>query len=856
MNKDITDNSPIYKFLLATFRANPDVFIGKLLKSNFLQIEKDFKSGINEITRHHVNLWMMPHFNDEVISSYKQDVDQKWNSIHDNNVSSPFEFLKRYVEDMLILQKDTPCFRINKTNIWNTLTFEIGEDLFVAALYADNYIKYADKPNHFQWKYILHSNFSALNSLIKSKGIVENHYHLSGSSPNVDLSWIYLMNNPLGHEKKFREIEKENATFQTGITGNAAFNQTGIYTLTKIAAYIRLRLFEECCFDENKNKWNLLYVIKKIKDIRDNENIIFNDYMCQMISVYKYKSIYRTQNNEVVDYAIINFEKRKNPDYYEIAGERHFLYCCLKKIFRYDKDSIKIQALFYLYLLIKGKFGGIFIQRNNKYGFDNFQQYQSIKFDIIRDTIYQEIAVKMALKYNINENNIEKLEARIPPSDEIKTLKNNLSYFDKHAGINTKTFFYVLHFIKNKDINWGTNNKEDNNIPECREPELRKTIKKQASVIEELRKNARDISFRIYGIDAASHEVNCRPENFGQVFRYLSGLRQQYPYYHYDSKKVHLPDLQKTYHVGEDFYDIIDGLRSIDEAILFLQLKYGDRIGHGVALGIDPVTYYSKRKIISMPLQNALDNIAWCLYCIEKCKINISTSFLSHLEFSFVRYFNKLYNNKLTADLLTYIYSWKQRGNNPECYRYAYNKSIINENLNTITLWDKSNFIDCEKYKHIDKNVYDLYHLYHFDYELKIKARESVEIVIDNDYIHLVQEIQKITRNFVLKKGVAIESNPSSNFRISNLEKTNELPIFNLFPVDETEKDYCRLNTSVNTDDQGIFYTSLVKEYTLLTSTLQNEFDTKGMRIYSDDKILSWISHLIENGKQQCFMQE
>jgi hypothetical protein len=83
-----------------------------------------------------------------------------------------------------------------------------------------------------------------------------------------------------------------------------------------------------------------------------------------------------------------------------------------------------------------------------------------------------------------------------------------------------------------------------------------------------------------------------------------------------------------------------------------------------------------------------------------------------------------------------------------------------------------------------------------------------------------------------------------------------KLPIFNLFPVDEAENYYFRLNTSVNTDDQGVFYTSLVKEYTMLCSTLQNEFDTKGMRIYSDDKILSWINHLIENGKQQCFMQE
>lgn len=859
MNKEITDNSPIYKFLLATFRANPDIFIGKLLKSNLLQIEKDFKSGIKEIARHHVDLWMMPHFNDEVTTSYEQSAFNKWESIHNEKISSPFEFLKRYVEDLLIMHKDMPCFKINKTNIWNALTFQIGEDLFIATLYADNYIKYAEKPTHFQWNYILHSNHSSLNSLIKSNKLVENHYHLFGSSPNVDLSWIYLMNNPLGQEKKFREIERESSHVHSSIAANATFDQKGIYTLIKIAAYIRLRLFEECCFETNKNSWNLLYVINKIKNIYENKNIIFSDYMTEMISVYKFQSLYRTPDNDVVDYAIINFSQKKDKDYLEIAGERHFLYSCLKKIYKYDKDSIKVQALFYLYLLIKGKFGSIFIQRNNKYGFDNFSRYQSLKFDIIRNTFYQDIAVKMALGYNIKDNNIEKLEARISPQDNFRELFGIILYLDKNAGIDKKRYFYVMHFGKNKKMNWGTKNKEDKYIPQCRENTLRQKIKQQAGVIEKFRNTTRDASFRLYGIDAASHEVNCRPENFGQVFRYLSGLRQQYPYCHYDRNKNHLPDLHKTYHVGEDFYDIIDGLRSIDEAVLFLQLKFGDRIGHGVALGLNPEIYYNKRRIISMPLQNALDNIAWCLYCIEKCGINISTSFLSYLQFSFNMYFNRLYNeniNKITTtNLLAYISAWKHRGNNPECYKYKYNKVIIKEHLNPITEWEKYNFINREKYKNIDENIYELYRNYHFNYDLKKKGQDPVEIVVNDDYIQLVKELQKIMRNFILKKGVAIESNPSSNFRISNLEKTNELPIFNLFPVNE-EEDCFRLNTSVNTDDQGVFYTSLVKEYTLLCSTLQNEFDTKGMRIYSDDKILSWISHLIENGKQQCFMQE
>lgn len=41
-----------------------------------------------------------------------------------------------------------------------------------------------------------------------------------------------------------------------------------------------------------------------------------------------------------------------------------------------------------------------------------------------------------------------------------------------------------------------------------------------------------------------------------------------------------------TYHTGEDFLDIVDGLRAIDEALLFLQMEKGERLGHAMALGV------------------------------------------------------------------------------------------------------------------------------------------------------------------------------------------------------------------------------------------------------------------------------
>ena len=92
-------------------------------------------------------------------------------------------------------------------------------------------------------------------------------------------------------------------------------------------------------------------------------------------------------------------------------------------------------------------------------------------------------------------------------------------------------------------------------------------------------------SARIKGIDAASPEIWCRPEVFAQAFRFLKNHwveSGRFPF-----AETECSTLLATYHVGEDFLDILDGLRAIDEAILFLNLRCGDRLGHALALGVD-----------------------------------------------------------------------------------------------------------------------------------------------------------------------------------------------------------------------------------------------------------------------------
>ena len=92
------------------------------------------------------------------------------------------------------------------------------------------------------------------------------------------------------------------------------------------------------------------------------------------------------------------------------------------------------------------------------------------------------------------------------------------------------------------------------------------------------------------GIDACSQEIGCRPEVFAPVYRFLSEhIAEEVPVTPHTPE---LKQLKKTFHVGEDFLDIVDGLRAVDEAVRFLNLQCGDRIGHGTVLGINVKKWY------------------------------------------------------------------------------------------------------------------------------------------------------------------------------------------------------------------------------------------------------------------------
>ena len=115
-----------------------------------------------------------------------------------------------------------------------------------------------------------------------------------------------------------------------------------------------------------------------------------------------------------------------------------------------------------------------------------------------------------------------------------------------------------------------------------------------------------------------------------------------------------------------------------------------------------------------------------------------------------------------------------------------------------------------------------------------------------------MEDLQGVMIRKISEKGIAIETNPSSNISIGSFEKYEDLPLFNFSPM-EQDVHTSVVNVSVNTDDRGVFATSLYHEFSLIAAALFKQKDKDGNRLWSNEAIYDYIDRLRSNGFYQRF---
>lgn len=818
-----------------------------------------------------------------------------------------FRLLNSFNQEVLIEYNYKPYCKYEQLMRWRMLSHKLEQDLLITSYFAKNDSISRKKRTNFTWEPIIKTDNTRLHNMLK-KGISENHFHLKGSAPHFNLTWISLMNRISGRDFEYEKSGMMNNRLNPDGYFSETKTKQSIKDLVTKAAVIRMFLFRELLIIEfgednvpsiNLNYMDIVNILKqeysslslKLDDLSSSISILRELYGLKI----NYKGHYKT-----VDYAIRKDTITPDNNNYKclLYGERKFMYDCFKMIFDTQYNKIKnYESLFHIYILIKSKLRSELVQVNDRVGFKNFSDYQDRKTIFLKkDPILNDAIYYMAVRGSTEDQQILSMESRIchekttlethkeikninsvltrasnenwyPNEDRydryiknIKKNKNNTyrndSYCtrDNYMDIN---HFYVIHIPKLKDKHSEKvirSNKKY--LLKERDIERRLEAKKLAHQIMSIRQSRVNSAKMIYGIDACSNEIGCRPEVFSQAFRCLKYHTLYSEYNKIKEPYVSINDIHPikiTYHAGEDFLDIIDGLRAIDEAIKFLNMRHGERIGHGLALGVDVEKWYKiKMNTIILSKQDYLDNLAWILNKVREYKIYIDVFLKNRLEQEFNQLYLQVYGND-NINYLTYYDAWLLRGDNPELYLGGKYKKI-----SSIRYWDRhsiNNSVDVDRYNNC---ITKIYYKYHYDFDVRKKGLEVIDKKINDDYINLVKEIQKHMQHEISNIGIAIETNPSSNYLIGTFKRYDEHPILNFYNLgltyNQQKINECpQLFVSINTDDQGVFGTYLENEYALLAIGLEKAKDENGNKLYNTEMIYDWLDKIREMGIQQSF---
>ena len=115
----------------------------------------------------------------------------------------------------------------------------------------------------------------------------------------------------------------------------------------------------------------------------------------------------------------------------------------------------------------------------------------------------------------------------------------------------------------------------------------------------------------------------------------------------------------------------------------------------------------------------------------------------------------------------------------------------------------------------------------------------------DETIINIYKEAHQYVINKIAYKGIIIETNPVSNANIGEFNSMNDHPIFMM--NDSFDKDHNHVMVSVNTDDPGVFGTTLKNQYGFILQVLID----KGVPM---EKALKWIDMTRENGLNSTFI--
>jgi hypothetical protein len=341
----------------------------------------------------------------------------------------------------------------------------------------------------------------------------------------------------------------------------------------------------------------------------------------------------------------------------------------------------------------------------------------------------------------------------------------------------------------------------------------------------------------LVGLDAASDELACPPRSFAKAYAWIRSKLDR------DAMPDDGPPIRLgfTFHAGEDFRDLLTGIRHVDEAAHLLGMRAGDRLGHALALSWPVEEFYIERHAAFPTVADRALDLAWAGAVLFHAE--------GHGEFQ--RDARERLMALLTdcgarplvsvSDLLGALDV--DGANKPASPRAR-------------TLWSKLFKREEDASAHADsveppeRALLESELLYLMGISEVAASAFAPPPQRPREWRRLVGACQALARQRLLKQGLVVEINPSSNRIVGGFATIDRLPYTNLNrPGPRLPDQPANIPLCMGTDDAGILHTSLRREYELVgKSAIARGFDLPDVH--------AWLDEIRVTGRRACFIRD
>lgn len=145
-------------------------------------------------------------------------------------------------------------------------------------------------------------------------------------------------------------------------------------------------------------------------------------------------------------------------------------------------------------------------------------------------------------------------------------------------------------------------------------------------------------------------------------------------------------------------------------------------------------------------------------------------------------------------------------------------------------------------------------HEYRVKEAIRINGTKPETLEITKEYETVIMKLQKAIMKTVEIMNIGIECCPTSNMMLCNLDRYDETPMlrfYNLWPLFGNH-----LSVSINTDDKGLFATSLLNEFALMASAISKREGWLWKREWSKKLITMYLRGISRRGYDLKFNWE